>query len=193
MKTTLSTECVLAAYDIAADAHRGQTRADGVCEYFEHPSRVAALVRLAGGSTVAVIAALLHDTVEDCAGFDLDAALAAIPLTESDRVRTRDVVIALTHAPNEPNTTYFARVLAAPSEAILVKLADRLDNVLDMDAGFTEERARRYCSKTKILVAMARSRSAEIGLTDLLEAVDDAVGSVLHRLNTPGTKGAAAA
>ena len=192
MKNPLSFACVTAAHEIADAAHRGQTRADGVTEYVWHPERVAILTRWIGGSPVAVVAALLHDCVEDCAGFDLDAALARIPLSDADRARARAVILALTHRESEPNADYFRRVLDAPAEALLVKLVDRLDNVLDMADGFPEERLRRYCGKTEMFVRMVRDRAALLGHADLVAAIEEAVAEALDRLNTPARAGCAA-
>jgi len=55
-----------AACAFATAAHNGQTRRFGQDEpYIEHPKRVAARVQSIGLSAEAVIAALLHDVVED--------------------------------------------------------------------------------------------------------------------------------
>lgn len=53
------------AFDFAQRAHRGQVRKGSTVPYICHPMGVASLVIEGGGSEDAVIAALLHDVVED--------------------------------------------------------------------------------------------------------------------------------
>lgn len=57
---------VIRALDFAIRAHEGQTRKDGKTLYITHPIGVAALVDQYGGTSEQVMAALLHDVVEDC-------------------------------------------------------------------------------------------------------------------------------
>ena len=52
------------AYEMAAAAHAGQTRLSGE-SYVSHPVAVACLVVDLGLDTDSVVAALLHDSVED--------------------------------------------------------------------------------------------------------------------------------
>ena len=54
------------AYAFAARAHTGQFRKGvGQVPYINHPCAVAALVDKAGGGEAAIVAAVLHDVVED--------------------------------------------------------------------------------------------------------------------------------
>jgi RelA/SpoT family (p)ppGpp synthetase len=57
-------ERVKRAYDLGESAHRGQKRKSGE-PYFTHPVAVAGMLADMGADTDTVIAALLHDTVED--------------------------------------------------------------------------------------------------------------------------------
>ena len=52
------------AYDIAADAHEGQLRKSGHA-YITHPLAVSEILAEIGLDLETIIAALLHDTVED--------------------------------------------------------------------------------------------------------------------------------
>ena len=54
------------AYDYAAGLHDGQFRLSGE-PYISHPVAVARIVAELGLDTDSICAALLHDTVEDCA------------------------------------------------------------------------------------------------------------------------------
>src|SRR5690554_130280 len=65
-----STVLISKAYDLAADAHRGQTRRSGE-PYVHHPLSVARIVADLGLDDVTIAAALLHDSVEDT-GVTLD-------------------------------------------------------------------------------------------------------------------------
>ena len=61
-----NTEKIRAAYDYAAQLHAGQMRQSGE-PYISHPVAVAQIVVQLGLDTDSICAALLHDTVEDCA------------------------------------------------------------------------------------------------------------------------------
>src|SRR6202795_895226 len=56
------------AFQYAAEKHAGQTRKQTAVPYLSHLMAVASLVLEAGGDEDLVIAALLHDVVEDCGG-----------------------------------------------------------------------------------------------------------------------------
>lgn len=66
MKTIFQHRRVIQALDFAIRAHDGQHRKDNETLYITHPIGVAALVSEYGGNVDQVIAAILHDTVEDC-------------------------------------------------------------------------------------------------------------------------------
>ena len=59
-------EKIRAAYEYAAELHEGQMRQSGE-PYISHPLAVAQIVVSLGLDTDSICAALLHDTVEDCA------------------------------------------------------------------------------------------------------------------------------
>ncbi len=52
------------AYDVAEERHRGQLRKSGD-PYITHPLAVATILAELGMDTTTLVAALLHDTVED--------------------------------------------------------------------------------------------------------------------------------
>lgn len=108
------------AEDIARRAHAGQVDKAGL-DYITHPARVAAGVRLHGGTNEAVAAAWLHDVLEDC---DVSAAQlreAGIPDTVIEAVR------AVTKIEGERLEDYCGRIRANPT-ALRVKRADIEDN-----------------------------------------------------------------
>ena len=57
-------ETIIAAYELAADAHSEQSRSSGE-KYINHPLAVARIVVDMGLDEESVVAALIHDVVED--------------------------------------------------------------------------------------------------------------------------------
>lgn len=111
----------------AEAAHAGQLRKGAAQEpYFVHLEEVAALVAAFGGDAVAVAAAWLHDTVEDCgvtpadlaARFGAEIAAVVAELTD-DKALPKDERKRLqqVHAPHKS------------PRAALVKICDKLSNI----------------------------------------------------------------
>ena len=112
-------ERIYHAYLFADKYHDGQTdKAER--PYIEHVSRVAQMVSDSGAPTTAVIAAYLHDTVEDT-----DARIEDIDTGFGTEVA--DAVRALTRVKNEPLDKYITRV-RDNRFAVIVKRADVIDN-----------------------------------------------------------------
>lgn len=141
---------------LACTLHSKQTRDDGVTPYSVHPVRVCEhLRRIAREQDESVlIAALLHDTIEDCAinydtiasQFGEASANYVAEVTNDNRLpKARRRAAMIEHLPQ------------LTPQAKRVKLADRYDNVLDLIAGGgTEEKRARYCAETeRILTACA--------------------------------------
>ncbi|MBX3365596.1 MAG: bifunctional (p)ppGpp synthetase/guanosine-3',5'-bis(diphosphate) 3'-pyrophosphohydrolase [Phycisphaeraceae bacterium] len=119
-----------AAASFAARRHGRQVRKDGRTPYFAHPFRVAMALRDAFDcpDPVALVAALLHDLIEDTTT-DYD------DIAQAFGAEVADVVAALTKnmALPEPRreVEYDAALAAAPWQARLVKLGDCYDNLCD--------------------------------------------------------------
>jgi (p)ppGpp synthase/HD superfamily hydrolase len=104
----------------ADEAHEGQTRRGNGEPYAMHPTRVAAVVA-EYVSAEAVAAAFLHDVLEDT-----DSKIDDFP------DYTRKLVDILTKRTDEERDEYLKRVSdSACPEAILIKIADRTDNLVD--------------------------------------------------------------
>ena len=58
-------ELIDKAYNLALDAHGNQRRISGI-PYILHPTSVACILVELGMDTRSIVAALLHDVVEDC-------------------------------------------------------------------------------------------------------------------------------
>ncbi|KIF74428.1 phosphohydrolase [Streptomyces sp. 150FB] len=105
---------------VARAAHASQTDKSGH-PYVEHLSAVADGVRARGGSEEQIAAGWLHDAVEDDALSREWLDGAALPQS------VKDMVLALTRAPDEDLLSYTGRVLATPG-ALLVKESDLAHN-----------------------------------------------------------------
>jgi (p)ppGpp synthase/HD superfamily hydrolase len=164
------------AADHASRAHKGQLRKDRRTPYITHPARVAGLVAMFHGSHVAIVAAWLHDVYEDCSPFwimQTDEFIAGLPLSEDERADITVIVDALT----KKNTlkgkaarlnNSLDRILDAPPEATLVKLCDRIDNLLDSgdrNGKFTK----RYLASTDELIGKLSVRASLYGFNPALE------------------------
>lgn len=145
-------DLVRTAYRLASEAHAGQTRFEGT-PYIVHPLRVALL--LAGHPDLApdarlLAAALLHDVIEDC-GLTRDELAAQFGAQVADWVQALSKP-GKTARPADWEERYFEMVAAAPRPARLVKLADRLDNLVGLVFWQPEKRADyRAETRTRIL------------------------------------------
>src|SRR5712691_11891422 len=112
------------AYEVAADAHSGQTRDEGT-PYIVHPIRVAVSLvdELNLYSPKLICSALLHDVIED----------SAITREDVGRMfgeQIAEVVWLLTKLEEVSLPQYLANIeAAAHTGAPIVKLCDRLDNL----------------------------------------------------------------
>ncbi len=158
---------IKSAADHASRAHKGQFRKDRRTPYITHPARVAGLVGIFNGSHVAVIAAWLHDIYEDCSPewiLKTDELIAGLPLPEDDRIDIAAIVRAMTKKDTLPNKTdrlsdSLDRILDGPPEATLVKLCDRIDNLLDSadrNGGFTKH----YLASTDEVIGKLSMRAS---------------------------------
>ncbi|KAA9008192.1 HD domain-containing protein [Histidinibacterium aquaticum] len=166
-------EAVTRAALLAARAHADQTRKGrrGI-PYINHPLEVAHLVAEDGAATETVIAALLHDVVEDSA--------TALPDIERDFGRpVAELVEALTDAPAweelprpERKRLQAGHMPEAPSEARRIKIADQLSNLRDIarePEAWSPDDAATYIDGAEHVVAACR------GVSPGLEAAFDAV------------------
>ena len=121
----------LRAFLFAAEKHARQTRKASTIPYIAHLMGVASLVLEAGGDEDLVIAALLHDVVEDCGGAPM--------LREVRRrfgVRVAKVVDGCTDTDTDPKPPwrerkekYIRHLRQADADTRLVSAGDKLNNV----------------------------------------------------------------
>ncbi len=132
------------AYRFADEAHLGQFRASGE-PYITHPIAVAGLCADWKLDAQAIMAALMHDAMEDC-------GVTKAELIERFGAPTADLVDGLTKLDKlqfstreESQAESFRKMLLAMARdvrLILVKLADRLHNMRTMEAMTAAKRTR---------------------------------------------------
>jgi (p)ppGpp synthase/HD superfamily hydrolase len=177
------------AADHASRAHKGQLRKDRRTPYITHPARVAGLVGTFNGSHVAIIAAWLHDVYEDCSAdwlIQTDKLVADLPLPSDERLEIAAIVDAMTKKNTIPGkadrlTDSLDRILDAPPEATLVKLCDRIDNLLDSadrNGGFTK----RYLASTDEVIDKLSVRASLYGYDVPLDILVQIRNSNLKKL-----------
>ncbi len=181
----MSPERIALAYLTAARAHAGQRRdGSGDIPYVNHCAEVAWLVAGAGASEDALIAAVLHDVVED----------SAMTLAEVERgfgPAVAAMVEALTDEPEwadlsapERKRLQAERMPDAPAEARAIKIADQTSNLHDLarePGAWETDDARAYAE------ASARVVDACRGASPGLEArFDEALATVRRAFARPG-------
>lgn len=130
-----NTGLIQRAYDYAQGAHDGQLRKSGD-PYFVHPVSVANIIAEMNLDSASVCAALLHDVVEDCEieeaqiadAFGDEVAFLVEGVTKLGKINFRNR--------EDRQAESFRKMLLAMSKDIrvlLVKLADRLDNMRTLD------------------------------------------------------------
>jgi guanosine-3',5'-bis(diphosphate) 3'-pyrophosphohydrolase len=162
------------ALHYAVKAHEGQFRSDG-SPYVKHPERVADFVRKFKKSKnldALISAAFLHDTIEDTdtTHEDLEkmfGGLIASLVKEltSDKDKIREI----------GKTDYLAQKMANMSSwALVIKLADRLDNVQDIATAKTPEWRRKYRSETEgVLSKLENDRELSGTHKRIIDAIRD--------------------
>ena len=144
------------AYEYADSLHEGQFRLSGE-PYISHPVAVATIVAELGLDTDSICAALLHDTVEDCAEktsldalskmFGADVALLVDGLTKIIQVQVADK--------EEAHIENIRKMLLAMNKdirVIFIKLCDRLHNMRTLSAK-KEDRQRAIALETMYIYA----------------------------------------
>jgi (p)ppGpp synthase/HD superfamily hydrolase len=142
---------ILRAATFAASAHVGQTRRGLPDPYINHPLRVAHHAAQAELGEDAVVAALLHDVVEDTAHTWDDLRTAGF----SERTITLARLLTKwwesgDEGDDTDKAAYYARILE-DRDAVALKLLDRTDNLQDVARIVTSRRdfAEKYLKKTR--------------------------------------------
>ena len=158
------------AYDVAARWHEGQVRKSGA-PYITHPLAVAILLADIGMDTTTLVAALLHDTVEDTgltigevkAEFGAEVAVLVDGVTKLDGSRWGD------HAEAE---TFRKMILAASIDlrVLVIKIADRVHNLRTLGHHAKREKRERIArASMELLVPFAQ----RLGLYEYQREMED--------------------
>src|SRR5580693_7949621 len=158
------------AYAVADHWHSGQVRKSGA-PYITHPLAVAILLAEIGMDTTTLVAALLHDTVEDTgltigevkAEFGAEVAVLVDGVTKLDGSRWGD------HAEAE---TFRKMIVAASIDlrVLVIKMADRVHNLRTLAAHPRREKRERIArASMELLVPFAQ----RLGLYDYQREMED--------------------
>ena len=164
-------EDIYRAYLLGAEAHRGQLRATGD-PYITHPVEVAGILVGMRLDTESVIAAILHDVLEDtpvgkeriARDFGKEVAGLVDGVTKLSQIKVSSRVVV--QAEN------YRKMLLAMTDDVrvmLVKLADRVHNMRTIDA-LESGRRRRIARETLEIYAPIAIR---LGLNQLKEELED--------------------
>ncbi|MDT8998409.1 bifunctional (p)ppGpp synthetase/guanosine-3',5'-bis(diphosphate) 3'-pyrophosphohydrolase [Paucibacter sp. APW11] len=166
------------AYKFADEAHLGQFRASGE-PYITHPIAVAGICAEWRLDAQAIMAALMHDAMEDC-------GVTKTELIERFEAPTAELVDGLTKldklqfsTKEESQAESFRKMLLAMARdvrVILIKLADRLHNMRTMGAMAFEKR-RRIARETLDIYAPIAHR---LGLNEIYRELQELSFQYIH-------------
>ena len=176
--TQADIEQVWRAYRYAAFAHEGQMRKTGE-PYISHPVAVACILAKLHLDLPTLLAALLHDVVED-------TGVAISEISDTFGKQVADLVEGLTkldkiefQSATQAQAENFRKMLLAMSQdvrVILVKLADRLHNMQTLDA-MKPEKQKRIAQETLEIYAPIANR---LGLNLIYQELEDLSFKFLH-------------
>ncbi len=166
------------AYRLAEQAHAGQLRKSGE-PYVTHPLAVAHIVVELGLDDVSVIAALLHDAIEDTSmnlaeveqHFGGEVASIVDSVTRLDRLKF--------NTQEEEQAASMRKMLVAIAKdlrVLVVKLSDRLHNMRTL-AALPLEKQHRVARETIDIYAPLANR---LGMQDLKLQLEDLAFAALH-------------
>jgi len=146
-------ERVIKAYKYAQEKHVGQIRKFTGLPYFSHPKDVAHIIEDLTKDEDLIIAALLHDTIEDTS-----ATLKEITDLFGEKVSS--LVGELTSdKPKEMNRgLYLAdKMIKMTSDALTVKLADCLHNVMFLEGDNVDiSFIKKYYKETRTILSILK-------------------------------------
>src|SRR5471030_2407336 len=159
------------AYVYAMKAHGEQLRASGD-PYFSHPLEVAAILTDLNLDDATIVAALLHDTIEDTEAtraeidhvFGPETAALVEGLTKLKRLE-----LVSREAKQAENLRKLLLAIADDVRVLLIKLADRLHNMRTLDHMPAEPR-RRIAEETLDIYAPLAGR---MGMHEMREELED--------------------
>ena len=135
--------------------------------YIVHPVRIASILRAVGFNEYKdeeiMIAALFHDLLED-------TKLESDDLEQIYGAKITSIVNELTKPEDGDKEKWLKTFETASNEAKIIKIADRIDNLLDAK-GWAKERIKNYAEQAKLIVK--HCGTAHLELTKKLEEIID--------------------
>ncbi|QPK93660.1 bifunctional (p)ppGpp synthetase/guanosine-3',5'-bis(diphosphate) 3'-pyrophosphohydrolase [Actinomyces sp. zg-332] len=170
------TSLIEKAYDTARHLHEGQMRKSGE-PYITHPVAVATILAELGMTPITLVAALLHDTVEDCEytleeltqDFGEEIALLVDGVTKLDKVEYGQAAKAET----------IRKMIVAMSKDIrvlVIKLGDRLHNARTWKY-VSPESAKQKAKETLEIYAPLANR---LGMNSVKSELEDKSFKILY-------------
>jgi guanosine-3',5'-bis(diphosphate) 3'-pyrophosphohydrolase len=166
------------AFHFAETAHTGQLRRSGE-EFIEHPLAVTGILADLRLDTTTLVAAMLHDTVEDTAvslkdverefGEEVGSIVDGLTKLDKLRFRTRE------HEQAE-NVRKMIVAMAGDIRVLLIKLADRLHNMRTI-AALSPARQHAIATQTLEIYAPLANR---LGVQELKWELEDLAFKALH-------------
>jgi RelA/SpoT family (p)ppGpp synthetase len=166
------------AYVYAMKAHGTQTRASGD-PYFSHPLEVAAILTDLKLDDATIVAALLHDTIEDTAATraEIDEKFGSeIGALVDGLTKLKKLDLVTREAKQAENLRKLLLAIAADVRVLLIKLADRLHNMRTLDFMRPDSR-RRTAEETLDIYAPLAGR---MGMHEMREELENLA---FHELN----------
>ena len=159
------------AYELAEKSHNDQKRLSGV-PYILHPTSVACIVAQFGMDTESIIAALLHDVVEDTEitleqvrkNFGKDVANIVDGVTKISKIKL--------YSREEQQAENVRKMLIAMSNdirVIIVKLADRLHNMRTIECMPEQKRRDKSRENMEVYAPIAH----RLGMKAVKEELED--------------------
>ena len=164
------------AYDVADERHAHQKRKSGD-PYITHPLAVATILAELGMDTTTLVAALLHDTVEDT-GYSLDDLRAEFGEEVAhlvDGVTKLDKVEFGTAAEAETIRKMIVAMARDP-RVLVIKLSDRLHNMRTMRFLPPEKQAKKARETLEVMAPLAH----RLGMATVKWELEDLSFAILH-------------
>ncbi|NDI19079.1 MAG: bifunctional (p)ppGpp synthetase/guanosine-3',5'-bis(diphosphate) 3'-pyrophosphohydrolase, partial [Actinobacteria bacterium] len=173
-----ATSKISAAYEMARAAHQHQSRMSGEL-YISHPLAVAKIVADIGLDEVSIVAALLHDAVEDTeitladveSKFGSEISSIVDGLTKLERLQfdSREAQQAAT-------MRKMLVAMARDMRVLIIKLADRLHNMRTI-ASASVEKQRRTAQETLDIYSPLAHR---LGMQEMKQQLEDLSFAALY-------------
>jgi GTP pyrophosphokinase len=166
------------AYEFAAESHRGQVRKSGE-PFIRHPLEVAHILADLGMDTATLVAALLHDVVEDTdlslevieREFGDEVARLVDGVTKLDKIRYRS-----REQEQAENVRKMIVATARDIRVLIVKLADRLHNMRTLEALSRPKQEEKATETLEIYAPLAH----RLGIFQIKWELEDLSFKTLH-------------